>query len=651
MTGAGPLMQLRLKTKITLTTAALVLAVVGVNSTLYVMNLSRQVIRQAQDRAQLVSRQVFFQAQVALADAAKAGEAPATDSPEDLRAYVQKAFDESAPLASTIDAQMGYSPLIYEVSISDLNGSVLVSSDKSLPGKQIPVRAGIDQLVSGSFTNQLKVLYRLLYGPPLRAYEVTYPFQLGPPGHQVPFGSVRVAVQTGLLRASIFPALRSAGLLALASVGISVLLAAIVSSISLAPLKRITAQLDRISKGEFDQKPLERHDEFGQVSTKISQIGMQLRGVREIFSNLRENIDQVLGGLDDGLLLFSVDGRAVMVSPAVERFLSTPADQLLGRRAEDIFPPDHDVREVVMLHDGELMPVASAEVVMSGIDAPARRVGVSVEIIGEGKTRMGTLVKFKDLESRERIGTQLQVSERLANLGRITAGVAHEVKNPLNSMRIWLENLKASLPPDGDGLPLQAVRILDSEIDRLDDVVKRFLDFTRPPEMHQEASSLKEILEEVIAVERPKFDKANIKIDAKLANDVPTVLVDKPLLKQALLNLFLNAAEAMPAGGQLLLLLRRHEEMAEIEIRDTGRGIAPEHRQRIFQLFFTTRPGGSGIGLASAFRTIQLHNGSIEFESEVGRGTTFRIALPLARQIDSALSRPRDSGAAVARSV
>src|SRR5579863_6032315 len=638
-------MQLRLKTKITLTTAALVLGVVGVNSTLYVMNLTRQVIRQANERAQLVSRHIFFEAQNALADAAKSGAAPASDSAADLRAYVQQAFDDSAPLASAIDAEVGYSPLIYEVSITGVDGTVLVSSDKSLPGNPTPVRTNLSQLVSSGFMQELKVLY----GPP-RTYEVNYAFQIGPPGNQIPFGVVRVAVQTGLLRISITPALRSAALLALISVGVSVLLAGIVSSISLAPLKRITAQLDRISKGEFDQKPLEGEDEFGQVSTKISQIGMQLRGVREIFSNLRENIDQVLGGLDDGLLLFSVDGRAVMVSPAVERFLSTPADQLLGRRAEDIFPPDHDVREAIKLRDGELEPVASAEVVLSGIDGPPRRVGVSVEVIGEGDARMGTLVKFKDLESRERIGTQLQVSERLANLGRITAGVAHEVKNPLNSMRIWLENLKASLP-DVDGLPLQAVRVLDSEIDRLDSVVKRFLDFTRPPDMHQEESSLKEIIEEVLAVERPKFDKANVKLEVRLASDVPNVLVDKPLLKQGLINLLVNALEAMPGGGQLFISLRRRAEMAEIEIRDTGRGIAPEHRQRIFQLFFTTRPGGSGIGLASTFRTVQLHNGSIEFESEVGRGTTFRIDLPLARQTESALSRPRDPGAAVARSV
>jgi signal transduction histidine kinase len=125
--------------------------------------------------------------------------------------------------------------------------------------------------------------------------------------------------------------------------------------------------------------------------------------------------------------------------------------------------------------------------------------------------------------------------------------------------------------------------------------------------------------------------------------------VDKQLLKQALINLFVNAVEAMPGGGVLTASLSRRGEMAEIHIQDTGRGIAPELRQRVFQLFFTTRPKGSGIGLASTFRTVQLHNGSIDFESEVGRGTTFRIELPLARQLEAAVSRPRDAAPVVVR--
>src|SRR5579864_2542408 len=354
-------MHLRLKTKITLIMALLMLAVVGVNSALYVATLTRQVIRQADNRASLVSQQVFFNAQNALADAANEGQAPASNSDADLRAYVQKSLSDSTALTSLIDAEVGYSFLVYEVTISDIEGRVLVSSDASLPGKHSPPRTNLSQLVSSGFLDQL----RAIDGPP-RAYEVTYPFKLGPPGNQVPFGVIRVAVQTGLLRSEIAPALRSAFLLALTSIGISVLLAALVSSAALAPLKSITAQLDRISKGEFDQKPLESGDEFGQVSTKISKIGMQLRGVREIFSTLRENLDQILGGLEDGLLLFTRDGRAVMVSPAVENFLGSPADQLLGRKASEIFPPGHPMRSALVLVGDEFEPVAAAEV-----DVPA----------------------------------------------------------------------------------------------------------------------------------------------------------------------------------------------------------------------------------------------------------------------------------------
>src|SRR5581483_1425271 len=141
-------------------------------------------------------------------------------------------------------------------------------------------------------------------------------------------------------------------------------------------------QLDRISRGEFDQKPLERGDEFGQVSTKISQIGLQLRGVREIFSTLRENLDQVLGGLEDGLLLFTRDGRAVMVSPSVQNFLGVPADQLLGRRASEIFPPGNRLRPALGLKgEDEFAPIAAAEVDLAGEapGLPSRRVGVNVQ--------------------------------------------------------------------------------------------------------------------------------------------------------------------------------------------------------------------------------------------------------------------------------
>jgi PAS domain S-box-containing protein len=637
-------MHLRLKTKITLIIALLVLAVVGANSWLYVATLTNQVIRQADNRAGLVAQQVFFEAQNALADAANGGQTPASNDAADMRDYVRDALDHNAALTSLIDAEVGYSFLVYEVTIVDRDGTALISSDSSLPGRKVIARPPLSELVDAGFIHQL----RLIYGPP-QAYDVSYPFRLGSPGRQVPFGDIRVAAQTGLLRSEITPALRSAGWLAFASVLVSVLLAAVVSNAALAPLERISNQLDHISRGEFDQKPLEREDEFGQVSTKIIQIGQQLRGVREIFSTLRENLDQVLGGLEDGLLLFTRDGRAVMVSPAVEHFLGSSADQLLGRKAGEIFPPRHPLRAALNLVGDEFESVAAAEFDLPGKDpgAPPQRIGVSVQVITEGGTRMGALVTLRDLESLERISNQLQVSERLSALAKVTAGVAHEVKNPLNSMRLWIENLKECLPAT-DEMPRQAIAVLDSEIDRLDSVVKRFLDFMRPPELRLEETRLDNLLDETAAIARPQLERAGVQVEKRYA-ELPAVRVDRPLLKQALLNLILNAVEAMPAGGKLTFELDRRGEQAEIRVTDTGKGIAPEHRARIFQLFFTTRPGGSGIGLASAYKAVQLHDGSIDFDTTVGRGTTFRIELPLARPLEPVLVPSSETGDTVAR--
>jgi PAS domain S-box-containing protein len=317
-----------------------------------------------------------------------------------------------------------------------------------------------------------------------------------------------------------------------------------------------------------------------------------------------------------------------MVSPAAEKFLGAPASQFLGRRVTEIFPAGHALYEALRLEGDELREIASE----TDLDTPdgTRRVSVSVQEIQGAGERMGALVTLRDLDSLESINTQLQVSERLAAVGRITAGVAHEVKNPLNSMRLWLENLKESLPPQVDDAALQAVHVLDAEIDRLDAVVKRFLDFSRPMDVRLEPTQLAELLKEVLEVARPQLERANVHVAKLLPIGVPEVFGDRALLKQAILNLVLNAVDAMPTGGQLQLTLNRRGDMAEITVGDTGKGIPVEHRQKVFQLFFTTTPGGSGIGLASTFRIVQLHNGSIDFTTEVGRGTTFRIELPLA---------------------
>ncbi|MGA2098804.1 MAG: ATP-binding protein [Candidatus Acidiferrum sp.] len=617
-------MQLRLRTKLTLVMTGLVLLVVAAVCVVIVAQLLDQVLQQTDKSAAQIADQVFRSAHRAVLNAPNEGLRPESTSARDVHDYVRHVFEIDELLHAQLDAAKS-SFSIYEVSITDVDGLVLVSTDESRQGKFAARWTPLNQLTQRGLSHAV----RILAGTP-RVYEFDYPFD----NDTEPFGEVRVAISSGLLVTELLPSLRKLATIVLFALIISTLLAAVVSRAALAPLAKISAQLDRISAGQYDSPIPEvtgfggSGDELGQVSRKITQVGQQLRGVHEIFSTMRENMNSVMAGLEDGLILFTRDARAVMVSPAAEKFLGAPAGQFLGRRVTDIFPVGHPLHEALHIEGDELLEVA-AEIELKTTEGE-KRVSVSVQAIQEDGERMGALVTLRDLDSLESINTQLQVSERLAALGRITAGVAHEVKNPLNSMRLWLENLKESLPPDSDTGAKQAVQVLDKEIDRLDAVVKRFLDFTRPMDIRLEATQLAELLKEVLEIAQHQMQKANIQVAQLLPIDVPEVYVDRALLKQAVLNLVLNAGEAMPSGGQLRLVLSRRGEMAEITVGDTGKGIPPENRQKIFQLFFTTRPGGSGIGLASTFRIVQLLNGSIDFTTEVGKGTTFRIELPLA---------------------
>jgi PAS domain S-box-containing protein len=583
------------------------------------------VLHDINERATELARDVFYSASHAENDAKARGMLPASEDPQEIHDYVREAFETSDVLNSRL-SRAAEVPSIYDVSIVDRDGMVLVSSDPSEEGKIIIKRPPISQLVQSPVIRQAKILT----GPP-QIYEVEFPFNV----RGQPFGEVRVLVQTTLFLHDLRPQMIRWITIAVLALVLSTILAAVVSGAALAPIRDISDQLDRISAGEYETSTMsiketveESSDELGQVRKKIKRVGQQLRGVHEIFSSLRDNMNSVMAGLEDGLILFTRDARAVMVSPAAEKFLGAPSAHFLGKRVTEIFPFGHPLHEALRLEGDELSETASE----TELETPEgnKRVGVMVQMIQGAGERMGALVTLRDLDSLENINTQLQVSERLAAVGRITAGVAHEVKNPLNSMRLWLENLKESLPEQTEMEARQAVSVLDAEIDRLDAVVKRFLDFSRPMDVRLEATQLADLLREVLEVAGPQLTKANVQVARLLPIDVPEVFVDRALLKQAVLNLVLNAVDAMPNGGQLQLTLSRRGEMAEITVGDTGKGIPTEHRQKVFQLFFTTRPGGSGIGLASTFRIVQLHNGSIDFTSEVGRGTTFRIELPLA---------------------
>jgi signal transduction histidine kinase len=226
-----------------------------------------------------------------------------------------------------------------------------------------------------------------------------------------------------------------------------------------------------------------------------------------------------------------------------------------------------------------------------------------------------------------RMAKELDVATRLAAISRITGGVAHEIKNPLNAISLRLDLLRARLGEPEEELVAE-IDILSNEVRRLDRVVKTFLDFSRPVDVKLTEVDLVAIAREVAELTTPQAGLAGIHVWFENAAESAPLRGDADMLKQAILNLVLNAIEAMKNGGNLWLRVSREQDLVILNVSDDGPGIPAEARDKVFQLYFTTKLRGSGIGLAMTYRAVQLHNGTISFSTELGRGTAFQMQFP-----------------------
>jgi signal transduction histidine kinase len=261
--------------------------------------------------------------------------------------------------------------------------------------------------------------------------------------------------------------------------------------------------------------------------------------------------------------------------------------------------------------------------------ADGRRVQVSLDFIQEKGTSIGALLTMRDAESVRRIEDEIEISRRLSASGRLTRGVAHEVKNPINAIVLHLQLLQNKMHQD-DPESRRHVDIIENEIHRLDRVVQILVDFTRPLDLRLEETDLRAILEEVAVLAAPDAVRRGVTLARQLPEETLMVRVDPDLMKQAILNLVINGVQAMTKGGTLTVVAYRDDETIVGEVRDRGNGIPPDAREKIFELYYTTKgdQGGSGIGLAQTYQIMQWHYGSVEFDSIVGEGTTFRLRLP-----------------------
>jgi PAS domain S-box-containing protein len=596
-------------------------------SWIYLSQLLRQRLLWADETASQLTNQLEYAASKAVPDLTSTR--VDTNNSKAMRAAITNYLQTDTNLNDMLESVWGNSRIIYDAAIIDPNGVAILDTNPALNGKPVPGRAPLSALRDAGFRRQL----RMLYGPGT-VYDVSIGLELDGQA----FGSVRVGVSTVFLRNELTPRLQQAAFFCVVAIFCSLVLAAVVSNVALGPLKAIARNLDDASAGNLlPEEESGSEDEVGLVSLKIAHLGRQIRDTNQIFSALKDNVEQVMTKLQDGIMLFTRDTRVVLVSASAEKFLGRPRRDILGRTAEEIFS-DGTVLGAVVL------PAFKKQRALTQYEFEAtdgHRVQVSVDFIQEKGTPIGALLTMRDAESVRRIEDEIEISRRLSASGRLTRGVAHEVKNPINAIVLHLQLLQNKLQQE-DPEARRHMDVIGNEIHRLDRVVQILVDFTRPLDLRLEEVDLRKILESVSALATPDAARNDVRIVMELPKDEVSgkgdtrdtlmVRVDADLMKQAILNLVLNGVQSMAAGGTLTLKARRDDDMILAEVMDQGSGIPPEAQEKLFELYFTTKgdKGGSGIGLAQTYQIMQWHYGSVEFDTIVGAGTTFRLRLPAA---------------------
>lgn len=445
---------------------------------------------------------------------------------------------------------------------------------------------------------------------------------------------VRVLVKPSFIRNQLGPTLRDEANFSLISFAGAVAVTFLISTLAFRRVGRLNRMLDLVASGEYQppQEPSRKSDEFAAIESKVGLLSQRLRGAELEVSGLRGNIDGLLAELEDAVFVFNRDRRLVFASPSVEKYVGAGRAGLLGHPLGEVFPASEPSGELIAHAADAGQPLRGCRTALPPQNgAPPRRVVLSIDMLetSPGVATGGFLVRLRDPEAQRKIGQELQMADRLAAMSQVTGGVAHEVKNPLNAMLLHLEVAKSKLNR-GETEVSSEMEIISKEILRLDRVVKTFLDFNRPVELRRVLEPAEKLVEEIADLARPQAEAAQIAVTVKSHTNGAEIFTDRDLLKQALLNIAINAIQAMPEGGELLFESALSGDFVEIRIADTGAGIPPEVRDKIFRLYFTTKNGGSGIGLAMTFRIVQLHDGTISFASEPGKGTTFLIRLPVA---------------------
>ena len=590
-----------LKTKTLLLTCGLMLGLVGGLSALLLNNLIVSNLQNSLRIAELAAEQTKGLLLIRLEESWKTGGSD--------RSLWSSAIAADAPMASFLENSVARAPSLVEISVAGEDNRILVSSTRSNSGSALREYQSLGALPAlGPISRVQRVFARG------RDYEIRIP--IGVLDDPRPIFTIQVLVSTVLLRDSLHPGLQWIGAASLAALFVSLLCVSLLAGFVSRNLRRIAEGIDLVRHGEAlpEFNPHMSSPEFAAVQSKLILLGAEVRDTARTAADFRSRVSTVLERLEEGILLFDPEQRLILSGGASER--------LLGRKLDGFQVSATSLGPILREAFEQRRSVAERPVEWPKAGSSAQLL-VALDFFADGRA----LIRLRDPEGRRQIESQMGLLSRLDAINRLTGGVAHEVKNPLNSIAVRLALLESMVGGESPEAA-EEIKVIGEEVQRLDRVVRTFLDFTRPVEMAQQEINLAEIVRDVAALVQPDAARHSVSVHFNSNPESVPLWGDPDLLRQALMNLTVNALDAMPQGGLLSFEVELNARDARLTVADTGAGIPEEGRGKIFQLYYTTKKNGSGLGLAMVYRVIQLHGGSIEVESEPGRGTRFRIVLP-----------------------
>jgi signal transduction histidine kinase len=632
---------LSIKAKQVAGVTTLVVAIVAILSAYHLSTLSRFLLEETASRAELLSRALYERAFEV-----------AQQYPDDP----YTALREDGGIRSILQSS-SYSDNVTYAAIVDPGGSA-IAAFPTRPGTVLPEQAELEPILDADPVERWYAVYSD------RTFEVRQQLLAG----DQPFATIRIGVSTLLVQTELRGAMNRAASVIVAALLLSSLVALLLSQWMLRPIHVIQSSLSRLGRGELDVQLDLPEQEFKDLGSSFQALSAQLAAGRGAHGEGGEDTirpgggadyESIMENLEDAVALFSPRGDVIFNNAAMRALHipdlpeSHPARQLVSRTLAThkssgplsvSVPRTTATVSAVDSQTGNGSTLSGTQAVAEP-DPDAEQLLVCHAIEDTNRRFLGAMLVARNVGYLNRVHSTLNYSRKAAAIGRLLAGVAHEVKNPLNAMTIHLELLKQKLgalhepivvPAGGGGggktLDLSKhVNIISSEIRRLDEVVAGFLKFARPEELKLQPTRLSTMIHDVVMTITPEAQRRRVTLKEECAATVSEINADTGMLMQAVLNLAINALQAMPDGGTLRLGCRDASRgRVQVLVEDTGIGIPPENLPRIFDLYFTTKEKGSGIGLSMVFRIVQLHDGEVEVQSTPGRGTRFSLMFPRA---------------------